>query len=356
MPKILSGAMDSIVMGSQFLVSLMLSTHNQTSSNASPPRDNMLPHTDFKSSFTSTFNHSSNASQTVDAYPSPFNKDLQFPEDIYSLVLWAFAWALLHAVMARHVFKPLSFMIVPRPSGDSASDSYQAEVLKADKERLKFQTASWRALLYSISASLGIYICLKEDWVWDSKLYFGGYPHTTSFALKLYYNVGFGNYAYQLVNVFSERRQSDFAQIVTHHVATVILMLLSYVMGFLRCGVMVLFLHDCSDPLMELAKCFVYAGQKKLADLFFGIFAVTFMVTRNYLFPMYIVFPLQANTKYEDGVQMPRGYGHYFYPLFVCTYVLQALDVFWGYLILKMVAKVMASGETPKGDIRDEDE
>ncbi|KAJ3064263.1 Ceramide synthase 3 [Podochytrium sp. JEL0797] len=143
---------------------------------------------------------------------------------------------------------------------------------------------------------------------------------------------------------------------VAHHVATVIVMLMSYVMGFTRAGVVVLLLHDFSDPIMELAKCCLYAGQKVLADVFFGIFAITFLITRNYMYPVLIVIPLLVHSKYEDGVQMPRGYGHYFYPIVACLYVLQALDVFWGYLILKMVAKVLASGEAPKGDIRDEEE
>ncbi|KAI9327079.1 TRAM/LAG1/CLN8 homology domain-containing protein, partial [Obelidium mucronatum] len=202
--------------------------------------------------------------------------------------------------------------------------------------RLKFQTAAWRAILYSISTVLGLYICSQESWVFQPKQYFEGYPHKTTFWLKLYYNIGFGNYAYQLVNIFFERRQSDFVQMVTHHVATVIVMLLSYVLGFTRAGVMVLLLHDCSDPIMEIAKSFVYAGKQMLADVFFGIFAITFLVTRDYLFPVFIVIPLMRYSKYEDGVQMPRGYGHYFYPIAGCLYILQVLNVFWGYLVSRI--------------------
>ncbi|KAJ3064258.1 Ceramide synthase 2 [Podochytrium sp. JEL0797] len=349
----ISSAVESLMLGSQFIVSIMLSTHNRTSSSIIS-NDLSIPSTfEFKSPFPKVNNTSD---ITADAYPSPFNKDLQFPEDIYSLVLWAFAWALLHTVMARHVFKPLSYLVVPRPTVDSKSENYDAEVLKADKLRLKFQTASWRALLYSISAGLGLFVFGRESWLFDSSQYFAGYPHKTSFLLKLYYNIGFGNYAYQLFSVFFEPRQSDFAQQVTHHIVTVILMLNSYVLGFTRSGGLTLLLHDVSDPLMEFAKCFVYAGQKQMADLFFGIFAVVFMVTRNYIFPMVIVFPIFSLSKYEDGEQMPRGYGHYFYPIIVSGYILQALNFFWGYLILKMVGKVLVSGETPEGDIRDEDQ
>ncbi|KAJ3071845.1 hypothetical protein HDU98_004695 [Podochytrium sp. JEL0797] len=172
----LSGAVESLVVGSQFLVSLMLSTRNESATMTSTRT--MLISNEFEPSFMSSFNGSLNASQPtiMDAYPSPFNKDLAFPEDIYSLVLWAFAWALLHAVTARFVLAPLSFVMVPSPKSGTPE-----ECKKADKDRVKFQTASWRAFLYSISAVLGVYICSQEtSWVFDSKLYFEGYPHKTT--------------------------------------------------------------------------------------------------------------------------------------------------------------------------------
>ncbi|KAI8621514.1 TRAM/LAG1/CLN8 homology domain-containing protein, partial [Chytriomyces sp. MP71] len=222
--------------------------------------------------------------------------------------------------------------------------------------RVKFQTSTWRAFLYGISTILGIYIAMNESWSLDPKSYFEGYPHKTTFWLKLYYNIGFGNYAYQLINIFYEPKQSDFFQMVAHHCATVIVMLLSYVLGFTRAGVMILLLHDCSDPLMEIAKSFLYANRQAAADAFFALFATTFLITRDFIYPVYIVAPLFTYSKYEDGVQMPRGYGHYFYVIGACLYVLQALNVFWGCLIVKMVAKVLSSGSSAKGDIRDTEE
>ncbi|KAJ3249098.1 hypothetical protein HDU78_007060 [Chytriomyces hyalinus] len=368
-------ALQKLAQGSQFVLSIMLSTQNSTRvgglpdfykdqafllSSPEPPLVVAEDEQTFGLKLHSAAVKDEDAPQLA-TYPSPFNKDVRFPEDMYALILWAFAWALLHHVCAKYIFKPLSFRIITEPRLDNTCkdakelEKHDAEVRKANKDRIKFQTSTWRAFLYGISTAFGLYICLNESWSCNTKLYFEGYPHKTTFWLKLYYNIGFGNYAYQLVAVFYEPRQSDFVQMVSHHVATVTVMLMSYVLGFTRAGVMILFLHDCSDPLMEIAKSLLYAKRQVWADAFFGLFAMTFLVTRDIVFPIYIIAPLMTYSKYEDGVQMPRGFGHYFYGIAGCLYVLQALNIFWGYLIVKMIARVVRSGSGPKGDVRDEE-
>ena len=38
--------------------------------------------------------------------------------------------------------------------------------------------------------------------------------------------------------------------------------------------------HDCSDHLLEFAKLLKYTGFQHCCDIFFGLFAVTWIVTR----------------------------------------------------------------------------
>ena len=39
--------------------------------------------------------------------------------------------------------------------------------------------------------------------------------------------------------------------------------------------------HDCSDHLLEFAKLLKYTGFQHCCDIFFGLFAVTWIVTRS---------------------------------------------------------------------------
>ena len=43
---------------------------------------------------------------------------------------------------------------------------------------------------------------------------------------------------------------------------------------------MVLILHDCADPLLELAKLLKYAGRQQKAEIVFGCFTLVWTFTR----------------------------------------------------------------------------
>ncbi|KAJ3288078.1 hypothetical protein HDU79_005126 [Rhizoclosmatium sp. JEL0117] len=127
----------------------------------------------------------------------------------------------------------------------------------------------------------------------------------------------------------------------------------SYLVGFTRIGIVILLLHDCSDPVMEIAKCFLYLGWEKVADVMFTLFAVVFLVTRNVLFP-YVIYTAHENSILEDGERMPRGYGHWVLFCLGCLWILAALNMFWGYLIVKIAAMKLITNDVV-GDIREED-
>ncbi|KAJ3093691.1 Ceramide synthase 1 [Physocladia obscura] len=201
------------------------------------------------------------------------------------------------------------------------------------RDRTKLQLSMWKFLVYVITVSVGVCTLIHEDWWMTPRLQ----------MMKIYYNVGFGNYMYQLLTIFMEPRQSDFVQMLGHHVCTVAVMAVSYFASFTRIGAVILLLHDLADPIM-------------MADIFFAIFALTFLVTRNFIFPYYVISACIPYGVYEDGERMPRGYAHYFWVSVGCLWVLQFLNLNWGFLIFKMVVKAVQSGGKVDGDIRDEDE
>ena len=67
-----------------------------------------------------------------------------------------------------------------------------------------------------------------------------------------------GFYVFSTIAIFFEPKMKDFYQMFFHHLVTMALLGCSYALGYFRIGVIVLILHDVSDPLMEIAKVFNY--------------------------------------------------------------------------------------------------
>ena len=104
-------------------------------------------------------------------------------------------------------------------------------------------------------------------------------------------------------------------------------------------------LHDMSDPFMESAKIFLYAKQQKFADLFFVLFSMIFIVTRDFVYPMCIIAPLFYSV---EAMQV-----EYLNVYIGALSTLGLLNLFWSYLILSMIQRHLVKGNI-EGDIREE--
>ncbi len=91
-----------------------------------------------------------------------------------------------------------------------------------------------------------------------------------------------------------------------------------------------------------------------MADVFFALFAIVFMVTRNFLFPV-VIASFSRYSYYEDGTCMPRGNCQIRGSLFIALCVLATLHIYWAGLILQMV-KLAITNSGVQDDIRNEDD
>lgn len=74
------------------------------------------------------------------------------------------------------------------------------------------------------------------------------YPHIPlAGPLKFYYLTQTAFYMHQMLILNAEARRKDHWQMMTHHVATVVLMILSYFYNYTRVGVLVMLLMDTAD-------------------------------------------------------------------------------------------------------------
>ena len=59
--------------------------------------------------------------------------------------------------------------------------------------------------------------------------------------------------------------------------------------SFFRIGSIILALHDASDVFMEAAKVFKYSEKELAASVFFGFFAISWLILRLIFFPFGVI-------------------------------------------------------------------
>lgn len=228
-----------------------------------------------------------------------------------------------------------------------------------EKKVTKFIEALWRFLFYTSFVLVGARSMLyphMQSWVTDPRQLFEGWPHHHSNELTyFYYMCQLGCYMHQLL--WTEVARSDSLEMMTHHIITMTLVVISYKTNFTRIGSLIFILHDVSDIFLEVAKCFKYTSEVKgrevfqtLTDVFFGIFAILFFVTRLVMFPKMIIVTLWVYGYETFGCQWWGGW------IFcLVLFCLQLLHIFWFYLIVRMIFRLFILGTVEK-DVRSDDE
>ena len=214
--------------------------------------------------------------------------------------------------------------------------------------RHKFVTSLWKFLSCAFFVGYGLYaVSYESSWFWSPNTYHVVFPRgTIPSLLYWYYQLETSYYVFSLGLLVWEPQMKDRAQMTVHHLVTITLLVTSYVGRMIKFGVPIMLLHDAADPLMEMAKMFLYCKQEALANVSLGLFTVTFMYLRNWVFPRHIIWTIYTNK--ENGL-----YPYYKVTLgSLCTLAL--LHVYWAFLILKIGYNNFVVGKTT-GDIREED-
>ena len=221
---------------------------------------------------------------------------------------------------------------------------------------IKFVEAIWRSVFYHLFCILAIKALFFPEvasWVLNTEDNWNNWPlQPMNDAVILLYQIQLGSYMHQLM--WTEVNRSDAAEMILHHLTTITVVVFSYLTGFTRIGSAIFLVHDLADIFLETAKCFTYIKKAKrawagyFADTLFAFFAITFFVTRLFIYPYYLVNSLL----FEAPRIMGMWPGYYAFAGLLLT--LQALHIFWCYLIAKMIVKLFTTGI--EKDVRSDDE
>lgn len=142
------------------------------------------------------------------------------------------------------------------------------------EKRLRLACSVRKLIAYSLFAALGAFV-LEVD---------------RSFV-DIFYMTELSFYAHAVLQLLWEPWTRDRHHMFLHHTITLILIISSYLESSIKfLGAAGMFLHDISDPLLELTKISNYLGRDELSQVLFSLFAVVFMGTRLWLIPRYLIY------------------------------------------------------------------
>eukprot|EP00878_Enallax_costatus_P008215 GHUV01008588.1.p1 GENE.GHUV01008588.1~~GHUV01008588.1.p1 ORF type:complete len:229 (+),score=38.29 GHUV01008588.1:561-1247(+) len=210
-----------------------------------------------------------------------------------------------------HLFNSLEVETGPRLQG---SESKQAFVFCCLQLVL---VASWQCL-YSVSSYCGLHNtvgCLQ------------GWPLLPIEPnVHKYYNIELGWYLHLMLKHMLGLGLQDNSTMGAHHLATVALVVLSYMLNVHLLGLMVFALLNVSSPLLHMSKLASCLEFNLAKTVLFVMFGFVFFVTRCVAFPYVII-----KSAMYDPFFTVRGLAQYFMPFYLaCNVLLLVLCVMQG--------------------------
>lgn len=200
-------------------------------------------------------------------------------------------------------------------------------------KQLKHRISLWKSFYYTALVAIGCCALAGEDWIFDCRLY-GLRYEIVPFIFRLYYFISIAYYLNESISIFVEPKKKDRNQMVMHHIATLLLMGISYAHGLVRYGILVLFVHDISDPFLELAKSVLALKKRRIANALFVGFMLTFFFFRLVIYPYFLVMPATKNLLQE-------GLRAWSITIMLMLNFLVLAHIIWGYLIVRVLWKII---------------
>ncbi|WRX14025.1 TRAM/LAG1/CLN8 homology domain - like 3 [Theobroma cacao] len=217
-------------------------------------------------------------------------------------VYFAFGFVAARFFLDKFIFRRLAIWLLSKGSGPlKMNEATQAKIVKCSE-------SMWKLAYYATVETCVLRITYYEPWFRDTKEYFRGWPDQ---ELK-----------------------------------------------FFRIGTIILALHDASDVFMEAAKVFKYSERELGASVFFGLFAISWLLLRLIFFPFWVIKTSSYDVR--EYLNLSESYPRFLY--YVCNTLLLMLLVFhvyWWVLICSMISRQLNNrgkvGEDIRSDSEDDD-
>ncbi|KAJ5718375.1 Sphingosine N-acyltransferase lac1 [Penicillium malachiteum] len=225
----------------------------------------------------------------------------------------------------------------------------------------RFMEQVYTAIYFGIFGPFGLYVMKRSDiWYFNTTAMFENFPHREHEALfKAYYLLEASYWAQQAIVLLLqlEKPRKDFKELVGHHIITLALIALSYRFHFTYMGLAVYITHDVSDFFLATSKTLNYLDAYFTIP-YFGVFVGTWVYLRHVL-NLKILWAVL--TEFRTVGPFELNWETQQYKCWISQYItfallasLQAVNLFWLYLILRILANYIFNSVTK--DERSDDE
>lgn len=228
--------------------------------------------------------------------------------------------------------------------------SYIVKDYSKPEKHLKMSENMWYGCWHTFSFCITAYNMFSNfEWFWpfvmgDLDMAIYSTDIEPDITVKNLYTLQITFWLSCLLYSMLETWRSDTKQLIAHHIVTLGLLLLSRSANIWRVGIVVYMVHDISDVFLYWAKALSYSKfPSSISNNLFLIFATSFFITRNIMFPFYCILPCYLVSVHpydnrtamlkEGGSRRPWNY------CFALATFLEGLHVFWLSLIIRMAQR-----------------
>ncbi|KAI1410309.1 longevity assurance proteins LAG1/LAC1 [Hypoxylon sp. FL1857] len=192
-------------------------------------------------------------------------------DDVYFIAFCIVLFTGIRAGLMQYVLAPLA-----RHWGVSSK-----------KDVTRFSEQGWMLMYNAVFWSLGMYIYSKSPYFLSMEGLWTDWPQRELDGLvKGYILAQWSYWIQQLLVVNIEARRKDYWEMIVHHFATISLIASAYAYHQTRVANLILVLMDIIELIFPLAKCLKYIGFTTICDVIFGVFMVTWFLTRHVFYLM----------------------------------------------------------------------
>lgn len=237
--------------------------------------------------------------------------------------------------------------------------------LRRGSKVARFMEQTYFIVYFSMTAPLGLYIMYHNKdglWFYNTRAFYEHYPHKLHDGLfKLFYLLQASFWAQQSIVLMLqlEKPRKDFRELVFHHIVTIALVFCSYKFHFAMMGIAIFITMDTSDIFLAISKTLNYLDSAWAGPSFI-FFIFVWVYLRHYL---NIVILWSVLTEFRTIGPFDLSFADQQYKCwisevitFVLIFALQLVNLYWLFLIVRILVRYVIGGVTKDERSDDEDE
>eukprot|EP00357_Protocruzia_adherens_P028042 CAMPEP_0115021162 /NCGR_PEP_ID=MMETSP0216-20121206/30699_1 /TAXON_ID=223996 /ORGANISM="Protocruzia adherens, Strain Boccale" /LENGTH=346 /DNA_ID=CAMNT_0002393419 /DNA_START=67 /DNA_END=1104 /DNA_ORIENTATION=- len=246
--------------------------------------------------------------------------------EFLSMLAYAVIISVVRSVFVKFFTDPVKTLLKDCPEKDVRAAKVTQALFKVI---FYVSIVTWAYLLIKDTEFLGPQLGGSGDFknIWRNFPYYS-YPEglTTYYMFSLAYHV-----QSLFFHVLITERRNDYLEMLLHHTVTCFLLYISFVLNYVRVGVLVTFVHDISDIFIYGAKFLVDLKWEKIQIPYYGLLMTSLAYTRLYVYPFYVIQWGAYYCEEQAKVEIRgRDIG------LVMLFMLLFLHIYWFCILLKI--------------------